>query len=212
MVTLACGPFFSTLGLGVSLFTLLVVKPATYFAFMQAFRYRVSRDLPMSTRQAVWLTVTRTLVGAALVAGAALIGGVLFQSSSIDPELRAAVLWAALAAERMGLWLCLGLYAGIRGRRLAGWTMSGVGIDLAYDVAAGVSLADQWLIHGAILAAVLLFIAALHKVGRRASLRARFATSRRCARCAYDLTGNVSGICPECGSPIRTTPLAARLA
>lgn len=24
----------------------------------------------------------------------------------------------------------------------------------------------------------------------------------RCARCSYDLTGNTSGICPECGNPI----------
>lgn len=27
---------------------------------------------------------------------------------------------------------------------------------------------------------------------------------RFCARCGYDLTGNVSGICPECGEPIHT--------
>ena len=26
--------------------------------------------------------------------------------------------------------------------------------------------------------------------------------SHRCANCGYDLTGNVSGICPECGTPI----------
>jgi hypothetical protein len=25
----------------------------------------------------------------------------------------------------------------------------------------------------------------------------------RCARCGYDLTGNVSGVCPECGGPCR---------
>lgn len=24
-----------------------------------------------------------------------------------------------------------------------------------------------------------------------------------CERCSYDLTGNVSGVCPECGTPIR---------
>jgi hypothetical protein len=23
-----------------------------------------------------------------------------------------------------------------------------------------------------------------------------------CVKCAYDLTGNVSGVCPECGKPI----------
>ena len=59
MHTLACGPFFSTTGAAVSLFILLVVKPATYFAFIQAFRYRVSRDVPMSFRRALGLAVAR---------------------------------------------------------------------------------------------------------------------------------------------------------
>ena len=25
----------------------------------------------------------------------------------------------------------------------------------------------------------------------------------RCLHCGYDLTGNVSGICPECGTPVQ---------
>lgn len=24
----------------------------------------------------------------------------------------------------------------------------------------------------------------------------------RCAKCGYDLRGNVSGVCPECGAPV----------
>ena len=31
------------------------------------------------------------------------------------------------------------------------------------------------------------------------SRRARYGAGR-CARCGYDLTGNVSGVCPECGA------------
>jgi hypothetical protein len=30
-----------------------------------------------------------------------------------------------------------------------------------------------------------------------------------CAACGYDLTGNTSGICPECGVPIETKPMEA---
>jgi hypothetical protein len=30
--------------------------------------------------------------------------------------------------------------------------------------------------------------------------------TRHCGRCGYDLTGNVSGICPECGTPIPDSP------
>ena len=30
--------------------------------------------------------------------------------------------------------------------------------------------------------------------------------ARYCARCGYDLQGNVSGVCPECGTPVRKMP------
>lgn len=33
----------------------------------------------------------------------------------------------------------------------------------------------------------------------------------RCTKCGYDLTGNSSGICSECGSPVRTEPVSDRL-
>jgi rubrerythrin len=36
-------------------------------------------------------------------------------------------------------------------------------------------------------------------------LRSRYWRNKRpwgCKQCAYDLTGNTSGICPECGNPI----------
>jgi hypothetical protein len=38
-----------------------------------------------------------------------------------------------------------------------------------------------------------------------ASRRARARrTKGQCARCSYDLTGNVSGVCPECGTPTQS--------
>ena len=204
---LACGPFFSTTGLFVSLFVLLVVKPVTYFAFIQAFRYRVSRDVPMSFRTAAGLAAARSLVGFALIGGVAVAAAALSGGDFFGPGVREATLWGVLAAERLVVWLGLGWYAGLRSRRLVGWTLSGVGIDLAYDVAVGVTLADEWLLHVSILAAVAAFLAGLHWIGRRRSLRVRFETTPRCARCAYDLTGNLSGVCPECGTPA-APPLA----
>jgi hypothetical protein len=33
-------------------------------------------------------------------------------------------------------------------------------------------------------------------------LRSKSALAGKCGRCEYDLTGNVSGVCPECGGPI----------
>ena len=32
--------------------------------------------------------------------------------------------------------------------------------------------------------------------------RARRVRAGLCPRCAYNLTGNVSGVCPECGAPV----------
>jgi hypothetical protein len=50
------------------------------------------------------------------------------------------------------------------------------------------------------LAAVLPLLQAGLRVRGRARRRRR-AARRQCPSCAYDLTGNVSGTCPECGTP-----------
>lgn len=41
---------------------------------------------------------------------------------------------------------------------------------------------------------------------RRRDLEQDRLAKRLCAPCGYDLTGNESGICPECGTPIQRTP------
>ena len=40
--------------------------------------------------------------------------------------------------------------------------------------------------------------------------RRRRVRAGRCTRCAYDLTGNTSGVCPECGTPVLVRVGAAR--
>ena len=42
----------------------------------------------------------------------------------------------------------------------------------------------------------------LDRIGRRATLKARFTSNPVCLQCHYDLTGNLSGRCPECAAPI----------
>jgi hypothetical protein len=46
-----------------------------------------------------------------------------------------------------------------------------------------------------------MLLAALLPAGRYIGWRIRRhrRTAGKCARCGYDLTGNVSGVCPECG-------------
>jgi hypothetical protein len=39
-------------------------------------------------------------------------------------------------------------------------------------------------------------------------VRERMRLAKLCERCGYDLTANVSGMCPECGMPIRATASA----
>jgi hypothetical protein len=109
--------------------------------------------------------------------------------------------WVYLYAERLTSWFIVGWRgASLRGRRLAGWCISGTLINAAFDFAMVAGLLGGWPYVVAVAAGLAVFIALLHTIGRRASLRARFAPA--CLRCSYDLTGNLSGQCPECGAPI----------
>jgi hypothetical protein len=61
--------------------------------------------------------------------------------------------------------------------------------------------AFNWIFYSALGGLVIGLLAVIYPV-RRSPRR-----SDRCATCNYDLTGNISGICPECGQP---TPAEAR--
>jgi hypothetical protein len=200
-LTLACGPYFAEDGLLISLIIFLVIKPLAYFAFIQAFRYRVSRPIPMRFRQAVALTLARAGLGVGL---SALGAGVLWLSRS---ETLWSLSWVYLYAERLFSWWVVGRYgARVRGRRLVGWVISGTLINAAFDAAMVMGLlAGAWP-PAAVIAGIIVFIALLHLIGRRESLRLRFADASTCHGCGYALTGNLSGVCPECG---RATTAAA---
>lgn len=197
MLTLACGPYFDETGFLVSIILFLVVKPLAYFAFIQAFRYRVSRAIPMRTSQAVGLTAMRAGLGIGFVGlGAA----VLF---ALKSETLFQISWVYLYGERLFSWWLVGSRgAGLRGRRLVGWIISGTLINVAFDVAVVWGLIEGWQPPVAIIAGIALFILALHAVGRRDSLKRRFAGNLICLPCGYDLTGNLSGRCPECGAMV----------
>jgi len=195
-LTLGCGPYFDETGLWAAMVTFLVLKPAAYFAFIMAFRYRVNRVVPLSYRRAVVLTVFRAGLGVA-IGGA---GMALFLPHGADGL---TWMWIYLYATRLGAWWLVGrVGAALRGRRLAGWTISGLGLNAAFDVAAISGLANGWLWPAGIMAGIAAFILVLDRVGRRSSLKARFAFTGVCQSCRYDLRGNLSGRCPECGAPV----------
>lgn len=107
MVTLACSPYIGVDGAGfwVSLVVFLLLKPLAYYGFIQAFRFRVSRPIPMTFRQAFRLTIARAGLGILFFAvGAAVV--VISRSTTV------------LA------WSWLYLYLGRGAPRAANWPHS----------------------------------------------------------------------------------------
>ena len=205
-LTIACGPYFGPEAILASVFIFLVLKPLAYFAFIQAFRYRVCRAVPMRYSQAAKLAVYRALLGLGVIAPIALVLSAEAYHLS----------WVILYAERVASWWIVGFAgASLRGRRLLGWILSGTLLNAAIDLAlylpltgAGRTLSqyglpdDPWMASCLIVLVIIAFIAALHVIGRRESLKRRYMTGRYCAGCGYDLSGNLSGRCPECGKVI----------
>jgi len=199
-ITLACGPYFDESGAWTSLVLFLLIKPLAYFAFIQAFRYRVSRAIPMRFSQAILLTLARSGLGIALVGGGAWL---MLAAGGRESAILVPISWVYLYAERLFSWWLVGWRgAGLRGRRLIGWIISGTLINAAFDFAVIAGLFAGWIPPVITVGCVAVFIALLHVIGRRESLRLRFTSNIRCVSCQYDLTGNLSGRCPECGQVI----------
>ena len=198
-LTLACGPFlpFDETALWMVVVTYMLLKPVAYFGFIHAFRYRVNRPVPMSFGRAAKLALARAGLGVLLVG----VGIVAVMTTGSDAVLTWS--WAYLYAGRVAAWFIVGRWGAVlRGRRLIGWVVSGTLINAAFDFAAVAGLLAGWLWPAMILGGLITFIAVLDRVGRRASLRARFADAQFCTSCRYDLTGNLSGACPECSTPV----------
>ena len=199
MLTLACGPYLTVDGPGLvaSIVIFVLFKPVAYFAFIQAFRYRVSRSVPMTFGRAAKLALARAGLGIVLFAS-----GVGIVALGGDEGTLLAWSWVYLYSGRAGAWFVVGRWGAVlRGRRLAGWVISGTLINAAFDVAAVGGLLAGWQWPAVVLLGLGTFIVVLHVMGRRATLKARFTTSA-CRRCNYDLTGNLSGRCPECSAAI----------
>jgi hypothetical protein len=200
---LACGPYFKPEGLLLSAVVLVLLKPLAYFAYILAFRYRVAREIPMTIRQAAGLAVLRTLVGIVLIGGGTLVFAQLANRGGIF------VPWGYLVLSRIAAWWMIGHYAArLRGARLAAWISFGTLINIGFDATVAIGLFSNLFVPFAVLAMIAGVIGILHVTGRRAGLRSRFFSHPICTVCEYNLTGNLSGICPECGTPIQSTATA----
>lgn len=206
MNSLACGPYFNGIGIVGSLLLLLVGKPLVYWLFILCFRYRVSTPEPMSMATAKMIAGTRAAIGLLAAVGTYLLLIVLFEQ--LGPVSAGMfVWWLVVLVERAIVWYVLGARsAKLTGRRLLGWTLSGVGIDLAFDLtvyAASFSNPAAIVLLGLALA---MFLSPLYRIGRRPSLKARFLAKVMCRKCGYDLSGIGDRPCPECGTSQHAAP------
>ncbi len=209
MPLLACGPFFHEDSVAASAVMLLVVTPVAYFAFIQAFRYRVARGEPMAYRKAVGLAAIRSALAIAFIVPAAMV----LTAAARDELWKMS--WVYLLGEHVFSWWLIGrnwpfakgsFSAGLQGRRLAGWVISGTLLNVTIELSMLFSLGFGWWSVVIAAGAMAVFIAALHVVGRRPSLRWRFAGAGVCAHCGYSLAGNTTGVCPECGAAAEAQP------
>ena len=193
---LGCGPYFEPSGMAASFVLFLLVKPLSYYAFVRAFRFRVCREIPMTGRQAVGLAALRAGLGLLLVGG----GAAAFLNWGGASGALAG--WVYLYVARVLAWWIVGRVAGLRGKRMIGWIVAGEAINIAFDVAVVAGLWQGAWAPALAVALIATFIYWLERRGRRLELRNRFSSHPVCRKCQYNLTGNLSGICPECGTAI----------
>ncbi|MFQ5805659.1 MAG: hypothetical protein ACE5I3_04330 [Phycisphaerae bacterium] len=116
-----------------------------------------------------------------------------------------------------GFWLLLAVMLGFLGGRYRSWSVTLGGViamslgthfgEYVYDVLYGVTPGSSLLPNQKEASEVLMYLG----IGIVAAAVAHFVTARvtsrrfplgYCQNCGYDLTGNVSGRCPECGREI----------
>ncbi len=184
------------------LFILLVVNPIAYYFLVNAYRYRVNRAMPITRSQTVKLAAARIGMGMVFVGGGTWVSLVVG-----DPF---GVLLCYIVVARITIWWVVGKHMLIlSSKRLFGWIVAGMIIDTAFDV----MINREFLIksdnyyHGVLLTLpvvvpVAIFVYFINRRGKRPELVEQFDPSQFCQTCKYNLTGNLTGICPECGTPI----------
>jgi hypothetical protein len=107
---------------------------------------------------------------------------------------------AELAGHHLDLEITGGPPVGAFVGRLASarnWHVRGLDIDFDRWTSGGWSLSADVSLR-LLAAASAIGVAVLTLLARRLRRRAE---AGHCPACGYDLTGNVSGVCPECGTP-----------
>jgi len=89
-----------------------------------------------------------------------------------------------------------------RTKQVREWSFPG----FLYRRIGGPSRQHLLMVHHALALAAFALLPAGRLTWHALSRRRRHARRGVCRTCAYDLTGNLSGVCPECGTPAAATP------
>lgn len=101
------------------------------------------------------------------------------------------------------LWKCAILYSAACQSPKGSRSLGVISIFLAPESLSALILSPVGLVTPAVVLAGIAFVVIV------AWLRRREYPEGACQTCGYNLSGNVSGICPECGTPIPApTPVA----
>jgi hypothetical protein len=117
-----------------------------------------------------------------------------FTALSIGPMLWIAFFIASLFRTR-GRHILTHAHLAVAWLCFVGWLL-----NPRYTISLEGILSNDMLFWGGLML-IVSAIAFLLTVARR-----RVIDPNRCFECGYDLTGNVSGVCPECGTPVLTPP------
>lgn len=101
----------------------------------------------------------------------------------------------------MTRWGDNALYRGV----LAGFITLGLGSCVASPIlmmVSGQTIDPPMIAAGVWIAAITLGVL-IGYLSRRLDQPRRWAAEGKCTTCGYDLTGNVSGTCPECGTKLK---------
>lgn len=101
----------------------------------------------------------------------------------------------------MTQWIDNALYRGALAGCVTHFVGSCIGMPAVYFVARDKTMDMLPWAAGAVTLASLLVATCVAIHSRRRDRPAQWRGEGKCAKCGYDLTGNVSGRCPECGAP-----------
>lgn len=177
-------------------FGLLILKPMLFFVVFRGIgRFEFGRPI-LTVRECAGLAAFRAVCELPVLLVVVIAVANRTGSGSLAYGM---VVWLVVLCLRATAWFIVGaVINGLDRRSLWMLVACGVGVDIAVDIALVLGvIAGVWLY--VLLFVVVLAIFSASLLPRSTSAEGNDGGPRRCGSCGYDLRGNRSGRCPECG-------------